>query len=134
MFAALGSCASIGYIQTKCSGPVELLRRLSRDVAIYFNVTDPNRQSSCVNATADIRALVLDLKDSKVHTFIHGRKITQIGPKKGKGALNIFAEGREVLERGAFLRWKDRTGKLGADVVTNASFAHQDFTNLSKPS
>jgi hypothetical protein len=95
---------------------VELLRRLSRDVATYFNVTDVNRTSSIVNAEADIRALVMDLKDAKVHTFIAGRTVAQVGPNKGKGVVDILTEGKEVLERGAFRNWKDRSGKLGADV------------------
>lgn len=107
---------SIDYIQDKCSGPIELLRKLSRDVATYFNVTDPNRRSSTVNAAVDIRALVVDLKESQVHTLVHGRKIVQAGSGKGKGILDIFTEGKEALEHGAFRDWKDRTGKLGADV------------------
>jgi len=116
MFAALGSCASIAYIQSKCSGPVELLQKLSHDVATYFDITDPNRQSSRVNAAADIKALMMDLKDSNVHTFVRGRKIPQVSASKRKGVLDIFREGKEVLEQGTFRNWKDRTGKLGADV------------------
>ena len=116
MFAALGSCASISHIQNKCSGSVELLRKWSRDVATYFNVTDPNRRSSTVNAAADIRALIIDLKESQVHTFVPGRKISQTNPKKGKGLIDVFTEGKEVLEHGAFRDWKDRTGKVGANV------------------
>lgn len=125
LFAALGSCASIAYIQNKCSGPVELLRKLSRDVATYFEVTDPNRRGSTVNAAADIRALVIDLKESQVHTLVPGRKIMQAGPKKGKGALDIFTEGKEVLEHGAFRDWKDRTGKFGADVSGCDAYQHK---------
>lgn len=117
LFAALGSCASIGHIQHKVSGPVELLRTLSRDVATYFEIADPNRRSSTVDAEADIRALMVDLKESQVHTFVPGRRVAQTGQKKGKpGALDIFTEGKEVLEHGAFRDWKNRTGKLGADI------------------
>jgi hypothetical protein len=107
---------SISYIQEKGSGPVELLRKLSRDVATYFNITDVNRSHSEVNKEADIRALVIDLKDSNVHTLVPNRTIVAIGPNKGRGVTDIFTEGKEVLERGAFRGWKDRTGKLGADV------------------
>jgi hypothetical protein len=95
---------------------VELLRKWSHDVATYFDVTDPNRRSSPVNAAADIRALIVDLKESQVHTFVSGRTILQAGPKKGKGVADIFTEGKEVLEHGAFRDWKNRTGKLGADI------------------
>ena len=126
LFAAQGSCASISYIQNKCSGPVDLLRRLSRDVATYFNVTDINRTSSTVNAEADIRALVMDLKDARVHTFVPGRTVTHVGPSKGKGVVDILTEGKEVLERGAFRNWKDRTGKLGADIFGyDLEYQHQ---------
>ena len=126
MFAALGSCASISYIQNKCSGPVDLLRRLSRDVATYFNVTDINRTSSTVNTDADIRALVMDLKDAKVHTFSAGRAVTPVGPNKGTGVIDILTQGKEALERGAFWNWKDRTGKLGADVFgCDEEYRHQ---------
>ena len=68
-----------------------------------------------MDAAADIRALVVDLKESQVHTFVPGWKI-HTGSKKGKGVLDIFTEGKEVLERNAFRDWKNRTGKLGADV------------------
>lgn len=95
---------------------MELLRKWSRDVATYFDVTDPNRRSSAVNAAADIRALMVDLKESQVHAFVSNRKITQTSSKKGKGIIDIFTEGKEVLERSAFRDWKDRTGKLGADI------------------
>lgn len=117
----------MSYIENKCSGPVELLRKLSRDVATYFDVTDLNRQSSTVNVSADIRALVIDLKDSQVHTPVHGRKITQTSQKKGKGStLDIFTEGKEVLEHGTFRDWKNRTGKLGADVFgCDTEYRHQ---------
>jgi len=64
---------------------------------------------------------MVDLKDSQVHTFVHGRKVIPTGPKKKKGpskksVLDIFTEGKEVLENGLFDDWKDRTGKVGADV------------------
>lgn len=99
---------------------MELLRRLSRDVSTYFKVTDVNRTHSTVNAEADIRALVMDLKDGKVHTFVAGRKIKRVDskkdPTKGKGAVDVLTEGKEVLENGLFRNWKDRTGKLGADI------------------
>lgn len=95
---------------------MELLRKLSRTVATYFGITDVNRKHSEVNKEADIRALVMDLKDAKVHTFIPGRSIARVGPNKGKGVMDIFTEGKAVLERGAFRNWKDRTGKFDADI------------------
>ena len=126
LFAASPACASISYIQEKGSGPVELLRKLSRDVATYFNITDINRRHSEVNKEADIRALVIDLKDSNVHTLVPGQTIMPVGPNKGRGATDIFTEGKEVLEHGAFRNWKDRTGKLGADVFgCDPEYQHQ---------
>jgi len=126
MFAAGGSCASISYIQDKASGPVELLRKLSRDVATYFNVTDVQRKHSEVDNKADIRALVMDLKDAKVHTLVPGRTITEASPNKGVNVVDIFTGGKEVLERTAFRNWKDRTGKLGADVFgCDPEYQHQ---------
>lgn len=116
LFAASPSCASISYIQEKGSGPVELLRKLSRDVAAYFDITDVQRKHSEVNKQADIRALVMDLMDASVHTLIPGRTIPQAGPNKGNGIVDIFTEGKEVLERAAFRNWKDRTAKFGPDV------------------
>lgn len=64
---------------------------------------------------------MVDLKDSRVHTFVHGRKVIPTGLKKKKGSpkksvLDIFTQGKEVLENGLFDDWKNRTGKLGADV------------------
>lgn len=127
MFAASPSCASISYVQEKGSGPVELLRKLSRDVATYFNVTDVQRRHSEVSKKADIKALVMDLMDTKVHTFTRGRAVGKVDPDKGKGVADIFMEGKVVLERGAFRNWKDRTGKLaGADIFgINSEYEHQ---------
>ena len=133
LFAALGSCASVRYIQEKCSGPVELLRKLSRDVATYFEVTDPNRTNSTVDAATDIRALMVDLKESQVHTFTPGRKIrrpAQADKKKKKKEkvlpVDIFTEGKEVLECGAFRDWKNRAGKFGADLLgCDAEYLHE---------
>lgn len=105
---------------------MELLRKWSHDVATYFEVTDPNRRSSTVTTAADIRALMVDLKESQVHTFVPGRKVVQTGSKKGKGVVDIFMEGKEVLEHSAFRNWKDRTGKFGADVFgCDAEYRHQ---------
>ena len=129
---------------------------LSRDVACYFDVTDPNRSSSAVDAGADIRALAVDLKDSQVHIFVRGRKVIQASPNKKKaasdekcapdeegasdkkgvankkdaaiktGVLDIFTQGKEVLENGLFGSWKNRTGKLGTDVFgCDAEYRHQ---------
>lgn len=100
---------------------MELLRKLSRDVATYFNITDPNRQSSTGNATADIRALAIDLKDSQVHTPTPGQKFSQTQASSKKKSIpipiDIFTEGKDILENSAFRNWKNCTGKLGADVV-----------------
>jgi hypothetical protein len=105
---------------------VELLRKLSRDVATYFEVTDVSRRHSEVNKQADIRALVMDLKDSNIHTLVPGRTVAPIGSNKGKAVVDIFTEGKEVLERGAFRSWKDRTGKFGADVFgCDSEYQHQ---------
>lgn len=95
---------------------MELLRKLSHTVATYFGITNVNRKHSEVNKQADIRALVMDLQDAKVHTLVPGRSITQVSPHKGKCVMDIFTEGKVVLERGAFRNWKDRTGKFGADI------------------
>ena len=95
---------------------MELLRKLSRDVATYFGVTDVQRSHSEVNKEVDVRALVMDLMDARVHSLVPGRTITQVGPNKGKGVLDIFTEGKVVLERGAFRDWKNRTAKFGPDV------------------
>ena len=67
---------------------------------------------------------MVDLKESQVHTFVCGRKI--VGSDKGKGVLDIFTAGKEVLEHGAFRDWKNRTGKLGADVFgCDTEYQHQ---------
>ena len=82
-----------------------------------------------MDATPDIRALIVDLKESQVHTFVPGRKITHTGSKKEKGVLDIFTEGKEILERNAFRDWKNRTGKLGADVFgCDAEYQRQQET------
>ena len=112
----MGSGRSIGYVQDKVSGPVELLRKLSRDVATYFNVANPNRRGSAVDPAKDIKALMVNLKESQVHTFVSGRKIKRTGKKKEKVAVDIFTKGKEVLEHRAFRDWKNRTGKFGADL------------------
>jgi len=88
-------------------------------VATYFNITDVSRWHSEVNNLADVRALAMDLKDSNVHTLVPGRTVTPSSLKKGKDTKvikDIFIEGKEVLESGAFRGWKDRTGKYEADV------------------
>jgi hypothetical protein len=109
------------------------LQRLSRDVATYFDVTDVNRTSSTVNAEADIRALVMDLKDARVHTFVAGRTVTPVSGNKGKGVIDVLTEGKEVLERSAFRSWKDRTGKLGADVFgCDADYQRQQGVSLEE--
>ena len=106
---------------------MELLRKLSRDVATYFKVTDVQRRHSEVNKEADIRALVMDLIDSRVHTFVPGRTVAQVGPNKGKGVMDIFTEGKVVLERGAFRDWKNRTAKFGPDVFgCDAEYQQQE--------
>ena len=75
-----------------------------------------------VNKQTDVRALAMDLKDSNVHSSVPGRVVTPAILKKGKGTKvtavvkDIFAEGKEVLELGAFRSWKDRTGKYDTDV------------------
>lgn len=79
---------------------------------------------------------MLDLKDSQVHTPIHGRKLvrTDLKMKKKKGApaktitgvLDIFTQGKEALEHGLYGGWKNRTGKLGADIFgCDAEFQRQ---------
>lgn len=85
-------------------------------MADYFGVTDTSRRHSEVNKQADIRALVMDLKDSDVHTLVPGRTVAPVGLNKGKVIMDIFTEGKEVLEHGAFRSWKDRTGKFEANV------------------
>ena len=83
-----------------------------------------NRRHSEVKKEIDLKALVMDLKDSKVHTLVPGRSVAPAEPaeevsskkKKRKGIVDIFTEGKEALESSAFRKWKDRTGKLGADV------------------
>lgn len=127
LFSAAPSCMSMSYVREKGSGPVELLRKLSRDVATYFNVTDVNRKHSEVSKGTDIKALAMDLKDSRVHTLVPGRLVAPTEPvveevgskkkKKKRGIVDIFTEGKEALESSAFRKWKDRTGKLGADVL-----------------
>lgn len=69
-----------------------------------------------MNPEKDIRALIVDLKESQVHTFVSGRKIKRTGKKRERVAVDIFTEGMEVLEHSAFRDWKNRTGKFGADL------------------
>ena len=86
LFSASPSCSSISYIKEKGSGPVEILRKLSRDVAAYFNTSDVNQRHSDVSKGGDIKALVMDLTDAHVHTLNPGRTIMLDGSHKAKGA------------------------------------------------
>ena len=151
LFSASPSCSSISYIKEKGSGPVEILRKLSHDVATYFDITDVNRRHSEVNKQADIKALVTDLKDARVHTLHPGRTITldasekakcvakakgsankeKVALDKAKGITDVFTEGKAVLEQAAFESWMNRTGKLGSDVVgCDPAFQHQHEMEL----
>lgn len=91
-------------------------------MATYFEITDVSRRHLEVNKQTDVRALAMDLKDSNVHSLVPGRTVTPAGLKRGKGTKvvavvkDIFVEGKEVLELGAFRGWKDRTGKYDTDV------------------
>ncbi|KAI0729035.1 hypothetical protein C8Q72DRAFT_884709 [Fomitopsis betulina] len=70
MFAATGSNASMVNIQNKSSACIEVLQNLSTDVTTYFNVCDHHRSHREVNVEADLQALLVDMKEQKIHTFI----------------------------------------------------------------
>lgn len=61
--------------------------------------------------------MIVDLKESQVHTFIPGRQVGLSDLKKKKEVVDIFTEGKEVLEHRAFVAWMNRTRKLGSDIL-----------------
>jgi hypothetical protein len=124
MFAAMGSCASIEYIQEKSSACVELLRSIAHAMSVWVGTRDLNRRHKEVSVRSDIAALCLDLAVQGVH-MASKRTITLL-PTQTKEAKNmnksavkdILLEGRKKLvDHGMFDDWMKRTmsGRTGDD-------------------
>ena len=136
MFAAMGSCASIEYVQEKSSACVELLRSIAHAMSVWVGTRDLNRRHKEVSVRSDIAALCLDLAVQGVHTASK-RSIT-LSPTQTREAKNmnksavkdILLEGRKKLvDHGMFDDWMKRTmsgrtledegGDMGNDEVDN---------------
>ena len=118
MFAALGSCASIQYIQEKSSACVEVLRKISHNISSWAGSRDLNRRHNEVSIRADIAALCLDLGVQSVHTFSKrtiSLPMEQTRQKKGNNkkscaVKDVLLEGRsKLIEHNMFEDWKNRT-------------------------
>ncbi|KAH6912024.1 hypothetical protein BKA70DRAFT_1219213 [Coprinopsis sp. MPI-PUGE-AT-0042] len=115
MFAALGSSASMDFIQEKSSACVEVLRQFSHQMAQWFGKKDLHRRHSEVNAKADIAALSLDLAKQNVHKPTPDRSIltSQSSSKKKKSTVavrDVLAHGMHLLvEKGQFDQWQKKT-------------------------
>jgi hypothetical protein len=122
MFAALGSCASIQYIQDKASACVEILRKVAHDMSSWTGSRDLNRRHNEVSIRADVAALCLDLAVQRVHTFSKrmvslpstGTKHKKNQGKKICAVKDVLWEGRrKLVEYGMFEDWKKRTMAAG---------------------
>lgn len=115
MFAALGSCASIGHVQDKSSACVEVLRHLAHEMSSWFGVSSFNRRHTEVSIDGDIAALCLDISIQKLHIFTPNRKLspptsTARKSKKNSAVHDILLEGMRMLtEQGMYNRWFQRT-------------------------
>ena len=103
MFAAMGSCASIEYIQEKSSACIELLQRIAHAMSVWVRTCDLNQRHKEVSIKSDIAALCLDLAIQDVH-MVSKRMITLIPTQTrevknaNKSAVkDILLEGRKKL-------------------------------------
>jgi hypothetical protein len=142
MFAAMGSCASISYIQEKSSACVEVLRKMAHEISTWYAVRDLNRRHSEVSIDGDIAALCLDISMQKIHTFTRGRKIfvsatTKKSRSQEKTAVrDVLLEGMVMLmEKEMFEQWMKRTEVVGSyldgaygnvDLEVEGAFADPD--------
>ncbi|KAF5334932.1 hypothetical protein D9611_010044 [Ephemerocybe angulata] len=133
MFAALGSCASIEYIQEKGSACVEVLRSFSMQMSSWFGRSEFNRGHREVAAAADIAALSCDMVIHQMHETRPNRRITvpAATSRSGKSkpskpaVCDVFYEGwRQLGEKKMFEQWKSRT--LGIITMAEAEKMAED--------
>ncbi|TFK19262.1 hypothetical protein FA15DRAFT_697632 [Coprinopsis marcescibilis] len=114
MFTALGSCASIEYIQEKGSASVEVLRSFVHQIVMWFGATDLNRRHKEVSVSADIAALCEDIIIQGLHTTKPNRTIGAAATSRTPAALrpkvkDVLAEGMRMLGNGCKSNeWKKR--------------------------
>lgn len=122
MFAALGSGASIEYIQEKASACVEILWKVAHDMSGWTGSRDLNQRHNEVSICADVAALCLDLAAQHVHIFSQrtislpstGMKHKKNEGKKSCTVKDVLWEGKKKLvEQGMFEDWKKRTMAAG---------------------
>ncbi|KAJ3513287.1 hypothetical protein NMY22_g15085 [Coprinellus aureogranulatus] len=115
LFAALGSSASIRYIQTKSSACVEVLRTLAHQMSEWFGGKDTNRQHLEVSVAADIEALCTDIAMHQLHKLTPNRRVQDpqsqtTSRKTPRAVVDVLDEGMKMLfVRGMFDQWKNRT-------------------------
>ena len=136
MFAALGSCASIGHVQEKSLARVEVLHHLAHEMLSWFGVSSFNHHHTEVSIDGDIAALYLDISIQKLHIFTRNRKLspptsdsstTARRSKKKSAVHDILLEGMKMLtEQEMYGRWLQQTESAdGTDVdyLGEAAFA-----------
>jgi hypothetical protein len=146
MFAAMGSCASIGHVQEKSSACVEVLRHLANEMSSWFGISSFNRRHTEVSINADIEALCLDISIQKLHIFTRNRKLslptsetTTTTRKTKKSAVHdVLLEGMRMLtEQEMFNRWFQRTesadGNYGTDVEDHGGFEYSGEAAFANP-
>lgn len=144
MFAALGSCASIGHVQEKSSACVEVLRHLAHEMSSWFGVSSFNRRHTEVSINGDIEALCLDISIQKLHIFTRNRKLslptsdstTATRKSKKKPVVrDVLLEGMKMLtEQDMYNRWFRRTESAdGTDVEDHSGFDYSGDAAFSDP-
>jgi hypothetical protein len=130
MFVAMGSCASIAHVQEKSSACVEVLRRLSHEMASWFLVRDFNCKRTEVSINADITALCLDISVQKIHFLNPHRKVLNTttqrknGTRKNSAVRDVLLDGMKMLmDKGMYGHWLKRTGAEGTDLYGSDSEA-----------
>ena len=141
MFAALGSCASIGHVQDKSSACVEVLRHLAHEMSSWFGVSSFNRHHTEVSIDGDIAALCLDISIQKLHNFTPDRKLslptsTTRKSKKNSAVHDNLLEGmRMLMEQGMYNRWFQRMESVdGTDVEDGDGFEYSGEAAFADPS
>jgi hypothetical protein len=124
----MGSSASMDYIQTKASAPIEVLRSLAQALSTWFGVGDHNRRHQKVTSDTDIKALCLDLAALKVHLTIPGRHVPppvllakRKGPAKNTkntshthGVRDVLLEGLlSLTQNNMYDKWRARSNPVG---------------------
>ena len=142
MFAAMGSCASIGHVQEKSSTCVEVLRHLANEMSSWFGVSSFNRRHTEVSINGDIDALCLDISIQKLHIFTRNRKLspptsdstpTVTTRKAKKSAVrDVLLEGMKMLtEQEMYSRWFRRMES--ADGIDVEDHRDNEFEYLGEP-